>query len=338
MLVQNSPFRELDSLFNQAFGTNQRAAWATGRPMPMDAYRRGDNVWVHLDLPGVSADSVDISVERTVLTVTAERTYQREEGDRVYFDERPEGTFRRQVTLGEGLDADGVEADYTDGVLTLRIPVIPQAPPRQISVGTGQRAEAIDPSRADAGGPPHPPHPPHPPPTPVCVAIPVVRTTRIATQTALGGNRWMARRVDIRMELSDALDFIRDKRNGVLIALKSDGRPQSSNVAFAVGDDDVIRISVTDGRAKTANLRRDPRASLHVNRDDFWAYAVIEADVTLMPVAQSPDDATVDALVDYYRIVAGEHDNWDEYRQAMVDDHRLILELHPARAYGMLNR
>jgi PPOX class probable F420-dependent enzyme len=140
------------------------------------------------------------------------------------------------------------------------------------------------------------------------------------------------------MEISDALDFIRDKRNGILIALKSDGRPQSSNVAFAVGDDDVIRISVTDGRAKTANLRRDPRASLHVNRDDFWAYAVIEADVTLLPVAQSPDDATVDALVDYYRIVVGEHDDWDEYRQAMVDDRRLILELRPTHAYGMLNR
>ena len=140
------------------------------------------------------------------------------------------------------------------------------------------------------------------------------------------------------MDISDALDFIRDKRNGVLITLKSDGRPQSSNIAFAVGDDDVVRISVTDGRAKTANLRRDPRASLHVNRDDFWAYAVIEADVTMLPVAQSPDDATVDALVDYYRIVAGEHDNWDEYRQAMVDDHRLILELRPTHAYGMLNR
>ena len=140
------------------------------------------------------------------------------------------------------------------------------------------------------------------------------------------------------MDISDALDFIRDKRNGVLITLKSDGRPQSSNIAFAVGDDDVVRISVTDGRAKTANLRRDPRASLHVNRDDFWAYAVIEADVTMLPVAQSPDDATVDALVDYYRIVAGEHDNWDEYRQAMVDDRRLLLELHPTHAYGMLNR
>ncbi len=140
------------------------------------------------------------------------------------------------------------------------------------------------------------------------------------------------------MELPDALDFIRGKRNGILIALKSDGRPQSSNIAYSVGDDDVIRISVTDGRAKTANLRRDPRVSLHVNRDDFWAYAVIEADVTMLPVAESADDATADALVEYYRTVAGEHDNWAEYRQAMVDDRRLLLELHPTHAYGMLGR
>ena len=140
------------------------------------------------------------------------------------------------------------------------------------------------------------------------------------------------------MQISEALDFIRDKRNGILIALKSDGRPQSSNIAYAVGDDDVIRISVTDGRAKTSNLRRDPRASLHVNRDDFWAYAVVEADVTLLPVAQSPDDATVDALVAYYRSVVGEHDNWAEYRQAMVDDGRLLLELRPTHTYGMVAR
>ncbi len=136
MLVQNSPFRELDALFNQR--PDPRSAWVSGRPMPMDAYRRGDNVWVHLDLPGVAADSIDISVERNVLTVSAERSYQRQEGDRVYFDERHEGTFRRQVSLGEGLDADGIEADYTDGVLTLRIPVAPQAKPRKISVGSGQ--------------------------------------------------------------------------------------------------------------------------------------------------------------------------------------------------------
>jgi PPOX class probable F420-dependent enzyme len=138
------------------------------------------------------------------------------------------------------------------------------------------------------------------------------------------------------MEITDALEFIRDKRNGMLITLKSDGRPQSSNISFALGDDDVIRISVTDGRAKTANLRRDARASLHVNRDDFWAYAVIEADVTLLPVAQAPDDATVDALVDYYRSVAGEHDDWADYRRAMVEDRRLLLELRPTHAYGML--
>jgi len=140
------------------------------------------------------------------------------------------------------------------------------------------------------------------------------------------------------MKISDALDFARDKRNGILIALKSNGRPQSSNIAFAVGDDGVIRISVTDGRAKTANLRRDPRASLHINRDDFWAYVVIEADVTMLPIATSPDDATADALVEYYRTVVGEHDDWAEYRQAMVDDRRLLLELHPTHAYGMLNR
>lgn len=140
------------------------------------------------------------------------------------------------------------------------------------------------------------------------------------------------------MEITDALDFIRDKRNGILITLKSDGRPQSSNIAFAVGPDDVIRVSVTADRAKTANLRRDQRATLHVNRDDFWAYAVLEADTRMLPVAESPDDATADALVEYYRTIAGEHDNWGDYRQAMVDDRRLILELHPTHAYGMLNR
>lgn len=132
MILQNSPFRDFDSLFNQRFG---RTPWVTSSVMPMDAYRRGDDVWVHLDLPGVVADTIDISVERNVLTVAAERHFQREEGDRLYFDERTEGAYRRQVSLGEGLDAEGIEADYTDGVLTLRIPVAPQAKPRKITVG-----------------------------------------------------------------------------------------------------------------------------------------------------------------------------------------------------------
>jgi HSP20 family protein len=145
MLLQNSPFRELDAMFNM--GTDNRAARITSRPMPMDAYRRGDNVWVHLDLPGVAADSIDISVERNVLTVAAERGYERQEGDRSYFDERHQGVFRRQVSLGEGLDADGIEADYTDGVLSLRIPVAPQAKPRKITVSSGHAA--LDTNAAD---------------------------------------------------------------------------------------------------------------------------------------------------------------------------------------------
>jgi PPOX class probable F420-dependent enzyme len=138
------------------------------------------------------------------------------------------------------------------------------------------------------------------------------------------------------MDLATALEFVADRRHGVLTTLKADGRPQLSNIAYYVGDDGVIRISVTDGRAKTANLRRDQRASLHVTRDDFYAYAVLEARAELTPVAADPGDATVDELVEYYRAISGEHPDWDDYRRAMVADRRLIVRLHPERAYGML--
>lgn len=136
MLLQNDPFRDLDAFFSR-FGSRPGS---TITAMPMDAYRRGDNVWVHLDLPGVAADSLDISVERGVLTVSAERNWTREDGDQSYLTERPRGTFRRQVHLGEGLDAERIEADLTDGVLTLRIPVAEVAKPRRITVGTGRPA------------------------------------------------------------------------------------------------------------------------------------------------------------------------------------------------------
>jgi PPOX class probable F420-dependent enzyme len=129
--------------------------------------------------------------------------------------------------------------------------------------------------------------------------------------------------------------LIAENRHGVLVTLKRDGRPQLSNVAYALGDDDVIRISVTDSRAKTANLRRDPRASLHVSRDDFYAYGVAEGTASLTPVASSPDDDTVDQLVEYYRAVAGEHDDWDAYRAAMVDEGRLLVHLPVEHLYGM---
>ncbi len=138
------------------------------------------------------------------------------------------------------------------------------------------------------------------------------------------------------MELSAALDFARERHQGVLTTIKGDGRPQLSNIAYAVGDDGAIRISVTGDRAKTNNLRRDPRASLHIARDDFYAYCVIEADVELLPVTTEPGDATSDALVEYYRTVAGEHDDWDDYRRAMIDEGRLLLVLKPTHAYGML--
>jgi PPOX class probable F420-dependent enzyme len=140
------------------------------------------------------------------------------------------------------------------------------------------------------------------------------------------------------MEIAQALDFIRERHHAVLTTQRRDGRPQLSNVSYAVGDDGVVRVSVTDSRAKTKNLRRDPRASLHVAQGDFWAYAVLDCDVELMPVAADPHDATVDALVDYYRSVVGEHDDWDDYRRAMVTDGRLLLLLTPTHAYGMLSR
>ncbi|MBA3280759.1 MAG: PPOX class F420-dependent oxidoreductase [Acidimicrobiia bacterium] len=137
------------------------------------------------------------------------------------------------------------------------------------------------------------------------------------------------------MDITEALTYARQHDHGVLTTLKTDGRPQLSNINYAVGDDGVIRISITDGRAKTANLRRDPRASLHVTAENFWSYVVIEADAELSAVATEPGDAAVEELIDLYRQVQGEHPDWDDYRQAMVIDHRIVCRLHPINAYGM---
>lgn len=142
----------------------------------------------------------------------------------------------------------------------------------------------------------------------------------------------------VDMELSDALDFIRDRRQGVVVTVKSDGRPQLSNILYVVGDDGTIRVSATDGRAKTRNLRRDARASLYVTADDFGSYCVIEGDVDITPTTNDPDDAIADALVTYYRTLSGEHPDWSEYRRTMVDEGRLLLVLTASRAYGMLSR
>jgi PPOX class probable F420-dependent enzyme len=138
------------------------------------------------------------------------------------------------------------------------------------------------------------------------------------------------------MELTDALAYTRDRREGVLATIRANGRPQLSNITFVPGEGDSFVISVTDDRAKTANVRRDPRASLYVVGDTFWQYVVIEAAADLSPVASDPHDATVDALVAYYRAASGEHQDWDSYRAAMVSDRRLVVTLRPERAYGMV--
>ena len=137
------------------------------------------------------------------------------------------------------------------------------------------------------------------------------------------------------MDIAQAVEFARTHRNGVLTTIRRDGRPQLSNVVYAIIDD-TIKVSLTTDRAKTKNLRRDPRASLYVCREDFWAYAVIDGTASLTPVAADPDDPTVDALVELYRTLAGEHDNWAEYRAAMVADQRLVLTVTPTNSYGML--
>lgn len=123
---------------------------------------------------------------------------------------------------------------------------------------------------------------------------------------------------------------------GVLATIKKDGRPQLSNVQYYFDPRSlVVQISVTEPRAKTRNLRRDPRASLLVDSDDGWAYAVAEGDAQLTPPAAAPDDDTVEALITLYRNIAGEHPDWDDYRQAMVTDRRVLMTLPIHHLYGL---
>ena len=130
MLLRTDPFRDLDRLAQQVMGT-------TARPtaMPLDAWRAGDEFFVELDLPGVDVDSIDIDVERNVLTVRAERPVRASDTELITA-ERPRGVFSRQLFLGEALDAERVSASYDAGVLTLRIPVAERAKPRKVPIQT----------------------------------------------------------------------------------------------------------------------------------------------------------------------------------------------------------
>src|ERR1700729_2248933 len=132
------------------------------------------------------------------------------------------------------------------------------------------------------------------------------------------------------------LPVIADNARGVLATLKRDGPPQLSNVSYYFDARSVaIQVSVTEPRAKTRNLRRDPRATLLVSSGDGWSYAVAEGTATLTPPAAAPDDDTVEALIALYRSIAGEHPDWDDYRQARVPALRVVLTLPIAHVYGM---
>ena len=134
--------------------------------------------------------------------------------------------------------------------------------------------------------------------------------------------------------------FVSEHNIGSLATLKRDGRPQLSNISYAYdAESGLVRMSLTDDRAKVKNLRRDPRASLLVQASSGWTYVVLEGDMTLTDVTTSPDDAVSEELVEVYRAVAGkDHPDSDEYRAAMIADKRLVGRLHVTHSYGLPSR
>ncbi|MEV2277442.1 Hsp20 family protein [Nocardiopsis sp. NPDC049922] len=138
MLMRTDPFQEFDRITQRLLGDAIHPV-----VMPIDAYREGDEFVVHFDLPGVRADSIDLEIERNVLTCRAERRLSVPEGSDAVVAERPTGTFSRQLYLGEELDTENLSADYADGVLTVRVPVAERAKPRRISITGGEGARQI---------------------------------------------------------------------------------------------------------------------------------------------------------------------------------------------------
>lgn len=145
-IMRFDPFRDMDRLTQELLG----AARAL-RTIPMEAYRRGDQFFVHFDLPGVSPSNVEVTAERNVISVRASRESPRQEGDELLIDERPHGNFSRQIVLGENLDSDHMQASYDQGVLTLVIPVAEQAKPRRIEVAAQASSPQPVGTSAEAG-------------------------------------------------------------------------------------------------------------------------------------------------------------------------------------------
>jgi HSP20 family protein len=146
-LMRFDPFRELDRLAEQTLATGARAV----RSMPMEALRRGDEVIVHVDVPGVRREDIDLTVERNVVSIRVRREPARQEGDEVLVDERVYGEFARQLFLGDNLDPDRMTADTADGVLTLTVPVSEKSKPRRVPLGSGNVVADTSSGATDAG-------------------------------------------------------------------------------------------------------------------------------------------------------------------------------------------
>jgi HSP20 family protein len=138
MLVRFDPLRELDWM------AAELARPARPLQMPMDAYRRGEEFVVHLDVPGVDPETIDLTVEQNTLTITGERAWPRAEGDEVIVVERPQGTFSRKLLLGDSLDTDRIAARYDGGVLTITLPVAEQSKARKVEVARGSELQVIE--------------------------------------------------------------------------------------------------------------------------------------------------------------------------------------------------
>jgi len=146
-VLRYDPFRDFDRLADQLLGQARGAP----RSFPMDAYRRGDEFHVELDLPGVDASSIDVTVEQSVLTIRAERRFETRENDDVVVSERPQGVFSRQLLLSQALDTEKLQAQYVDGVLRLTIPVAEQAKPRRIEVSHAGAPRTIEGTASSSG-------------------------------------------------------------------------------------------------------------------------------------------------------------------------------------------
>lgn len=136
--------------------------------------------------------------------------------------------------------------------------------------------------------------------------------------------------------MQDARSFLATRTQASISVVDDDGYPHVSRIVYALDEDDVVRVSVTDGRVKTGHLRDRPRATLHVRGDDDWHWVSVVADAELSAVADEPAGAVAEELLATYEAVAGPHDDPDEFRRAMVDQHRLVLRLRPRRVYGQL--